>query len=264
MKTRKTIAVSLAVVMFLGITGSLAQAAIIYQQPFDTDVATNALFDSTYGFTHTQSWTVTGGVATAGGAQNPDFLYRTMPAYDWSAPLTISADLGALTGVGGQSLGVFFGTGGNPNNAGISYCLFWPSTTHGGFVGESDGYPRPFQNNTDVNPDVVVDATGATRYALALTIRQNLSNTSDFDWRVTIDGIEQFGGWNTDAKGSYLASPLTTFGIRGDNVRATLDNLKVELETAGPSDDIPEPATMALCALGACGLGGYVRRRRTA
>ena len=32
-----------------------------------------------------------------------------MPVYDWSGPLTISAQIGAADGSGGNSIGVFFG-----------------------------------------------------------------------------------------------------------------------------------------------------------
>ena len=36
----------------------------------------------------------------------------------------------------------------------------------------------------------------------------------------------------------------------------------VTIIPGGPDGDIPEPATMAMVSLAACGLGGYVRRRR--
>ena len=48
---------------------------------------------------------------------------------------------------------------------------------------------------------------------------------------------------------------------QGVAMTATVDNFGVPAAAAG---DIPEPATMALLGLAACGLGGYVRRRRTA
>lgn len=45
----------------------------------------------------------------------------------------------------------------------------------------------------------------------------------------------------------------------GGTVGATIDNVRFTGE-----DVIPEPATLALCAMAACGLAGYVRRRREA
>ena len=43
-----------------------------------------------------------------------------------------------------------------------------------------------------------------------------------------------------------------------------MDNLSINGDVTAVTGDIPEPATLGLLSLAACGLGGYVRRRRKA
>ena len=55
--------------------------------------------------------------------------------------------------------------------------------------------------------------------------------------------------WNTNTSGAIDLDTIQVYGTAGP---------------VGSGAVIPEPATMALCGLAACGLGGYVRRRRKA
>ena len=68
--------------------------------------------------------------------------------------------------------------------------------------------------------------------------------------RADLDGLPlQVGLW----QGSFTSSGHT----------ADFDNFSIVVPASGDGD-IPEPATLGLLSLAACGLGGYVRRRRKA
>ena len=71
------------------------------------------------------------------------------------------------------------------------------------------------------------------------------------------DGDDNFLGMAPS--GGVITGQLLNLNPSGIS---TLSALQVA-EVAG-GEDIPEPATMALLGLAACGLGGYVRRRRKA
>ena len=109
--------------------------------------------------------------------------------------------------------------------------------------------------SADVDP-LKTDFLG-TAVQTANGVTLNFSNANllaflnaDTDGLVTFifsdDGAGAPGALQWASKEHTLTAPTLTFQV------------------ASPSGDIPEPATMVLLSLAACGLGGYVRRRRKA
>ena len=58
------------------------------------------------------------------------------------------------------------------------------------------------------------------------------------------------------------ASGMIYLGAYAWGSGTPINGIEVSAPVTGSQDDIPEPATLALVGLAACGLGGYVRRRR--
>lgn len=238
-------------------------AATIYQETFATDV-NSANFATTYGgfstFGNVSNVNVTNGVLTWTGGSGNLSIARTMPtAWDWSQPLTISADLGSLNSSGGSSYGIYLGATlpsalSSGNQSGLSFSVFWPSATNGGAVSNANFNSR-IGGNQNIDPDTT--ASSSILYNLSLTVRENTMNSSQFDALAMINGVEQFGGWIVgNSKATYginNTNPFSSFGIRGDGLNTTnyVDKLTLSV--------IPEPAS---ALLGSLSLVLLLRRRR--
>jgi len=95
----------------------------------------------------------------------------------------------------------------------------------------------------------LVDSISRSGYALSIV------NSTSAPWRI---GVGQGAGARIDdiAIWDIALTPAQVTELYNGGTGKAANQLIGE--------DIPEPATMALLGLAACGLGGYIRRRRTA
>ncbi|MCX6873707.1 MAG: Ig-like domain-containing protein [Verrucomicrobia bacterium] len=220
---------------------SSAAAAPLYQESFATP-CTSAGFSAAYpGFSqsgpavnvHAAGYASTDSAAGASGG-----LWRTMPQYDWALPLTISAEIGAADGNGGNSLGVFFGdaSGLDTGYTGITFRPFIPTGANGAFVGYATGWPGResfgLGGNTAIDPAV---AGGGGLTKISFTIRQNAGNPGLFDWLAKVNDTEVWAhgtsGWHLGIPKSNLnaSGGLKTFGVGYDALTPRIANLTLEL-----------------------------------
>ena len=270
-KMRKTGIIGAAIAMAV-LLAPISRAGVIYSQTFDTDTS-NLL--GTYGFSANSmpSTTAAGGQAlfTVSGYAN---LYTSSFAssftYDWSQPLTVSADIGSPNGGGGQSYGIALHSGTAPSSSsGLSWNFYWPSSGSASFLAKSNGDGT----RVGVNPDPDVTASSTTMYTVAMTVREHAGNSSLFDLRLQVNGVAQVtpnGTWSsgtvwpTGVDGDWIvgfskseygiagADPFNAIGVRADGLSGTarLDNLTLTV--------IPEPGSLTLLGL----LGGALLLRR--
>ena len=130
-----------------------------------------------------------------------------------------------------------------PENNGVTLITY-----HGGF---NNGDDSPPENTVDVT------ANGVTkRYADYNWDNQQFDNASQ--WAYT-EG-ENYLRWD-------FAGPTPSISATFQSVQANhraLNGFQLSITPLRPDGDIPEPATMCALGLAVAGLGGYVRRRRTA
>jgi hypothetical protein len=225
-----------------------AQAGIIYQQSFGTD--TSDLLTE-YGFT--QSGLSAGNYRAAGGQALWDGsgiyymkLQRALSyAYDWSSPLTLSADLSTTATTDNVTYGIWMANLGFSRNV-------------GGYLVQGRGGDNAGGNqitNWLENQNALVNGTP---FNIAITIRQNEVTTENFDVLFQVNGVDQGTGWYTGlSKASYgLNTSITQLGIRADGIPGTqsIDNLKLEiastklttattLASSAPSSYVNDPVT---------------------
>ena len=231
--------------MALTALASSAPAELLYQQSFDTSCA-SAQFSTTYpGFSQSgPAVNVNAAGYASTDSSGSGSLWRAMPAsmpiYDWTSPLTISAEIGANGTNGGQSIGVFFGNASGVASAGITFRPFIPSNTNGAYVGTSNGNNRGqfgIGSNSAIDPGVV---GGGVLTKISLTIRENAGNPALFDWLAKVNDVEVWtavadggdgtSGWHLGILKSRLnaSGGLSTFGLAYDGMTPRIDNLTLE------------------------------------
>ncbi len=238
----------IAAAMAVGFAGP-ATATVIYQQTFDANTS-NLL--TTYDFTLT-GWNVGGSYTAAGGeavlsgtGTAGGRLGHTLAvpfAYDWSNPLTLTADLRNTQTTGNSTYGIWMGN--------LAY-----SRNIGGFLVQGRGGDFTGSNAITGWLENQNALTNGTTFNTSITVRQNVNNSSNFDVLFQVNGVDQGIGWYEGfSKATYgLNGNITTLGVRADGLANTVyfDSLTLSM--------VPEPGTSMIC-LGALGLLTLRRRR---
>ncbi|MCX6873679.1 MAG: Ig-like domain-containing protein [Verrucomicrobia bacterium] len=227
------------------LTRSGPPAPPLYQESFSTSCTSTAFSGNYSGFSQSgPAVNVNADGYASTDSQGSGGLWRTMPVYDWSGPLTISAQIGAADGSGGNSIGVFFGNASGLAAAGITFRPFIPSDTNGAYVGTSNGNNRGsfgLGGNTAIAPGVV---DGGALTKISFTIRQNAGNPLLFDWLAKVNDTEVWtavayggtgtSGWHLGIPKNALGGSLSTFGLGYDGMTPRIDNLTLEGPVSAP------------------------------
>jgi hypothetical protein len=247
------------IVAVLALLGAPAgRAAVIYSQTFDT-ASSDLLSD--YGFAvsgwntpPTGSYTAAGGEAVMSTGPGYGRLTHTLStpyAYDWSNPMTLSADLRGVQTSGNTTYGIFMGSA----SAGIAYSRNIGQYLQNGRGGDRDGNQ---QITGWLDPDMgtgVNAISNGTTFNISMTVRQNVADPANFDVLFQVNDVDQGIGWYTGiSKATYgLDGNISQLGVRGDQIADTvyLDNLALSV--------IPEPASLGM--LGAAAVAMLLRRR---
>jgi hypothetical protein len=269
------VAMAAAIGVMLGL-GASARAGIIYSQTFDGETSDMLTY---YSFTSVQDELSTGGYSvTAGGpvswvGDGGGYMTTVQTLgyeYDWSQPLTLSANLGTTVTSGGTSYGLVLGSA----SAGVGITLRFDEFAAGkGVMYMSGKYDAATRLYVETTPYPPIDSSGDD--VVALTIRQNGDETSKFDVKMELNGVAysaNTGGWwalpggiaavdgwltgvNKTDYGMAASGSMTfeNIGFRADGLNGTqtLDNLTLTL--------IPEPATFGM--MGAAAVAMLLRRR---
>ncbi len=228
--------------MLLGCAAFTSQAQVtIFSENFDPLSAAGnvSVNGDVFGDTTSSSGSVVSGVGVGGTAAIQEVLNAASGSAGYSGANVLYGN-GALGGNTSSSLSDYTLSFDAEANAG-SLRLNLQSWQLNGYV-NYQGQMSTAPDNPGYGNDLTLTPT-YTHYTL------NLGNTSIF--QSTTDGFQPNGG-----------TILITFQLDGSGPTPYTDILNIDNLTLTMTEPVPEPSSMALCALSGLGASGFLRRRK--